>query len=92
MILANLLFKNRTLFFKYKEKHDKIKNTQRNPLSCLIIIIGPLGGLFCFQTNGAKMEMTQNVGTTTIATDEYVILCRRISFCGIQCKIRGCQN
>ena len=38
------------------------------------------------------MEMTQNVGTTTIATDEYVILCRRISFYGIQCKIRGCKN
>lgn len=37
------------LFFKYKEKHDKIKNAQRNPPSSLIIIIGPLGGLFLVQ-------------------------------------------
>jgi len=41
-----MIFKNGTIFFKYKENHDKIKSAQINPPSSLIIIIGPLGGLF----------------------------------------------
>jgi 16S rRNA U1498 N3-methylase RsmE len=44
-----MIFKNGTLFFKYEENHDKNKNAQRTPPSSLIIIIGPLGGLFFVQ-------------------------------------------
>ncbi len=46
---AVVIFKSGTLFFKYKENYDKIKNTKRNPLSCLIMGIKLLGGLFFVQ-------------------------------------------
>ena len=50
-----MIFKSGTLFFKYKENHDKIKNAKRNPLSCLIMGIKLLGGLFLVQF---QMETT----------------------------------
>ena len=44
-----MIFKSGTLFFKYKENHDKFKNAQRNPLICLIMGVKLLGGLFLVQ-------------------------------------------
>jgi hypothetical protein len=55
---CTMFFKYGTLFFISEENHVKIKN----PLSSLITIIKPLGGLFLFQTNGAKTKMAPYVG------------------------------